>query len=439
MENNASQIHDGFDILSTAISQRLFNHFNRKGEAETPILPPDTLYPVFKNLPQLNKEETLIVFIALAPHILPNFFDAAIQNYLPQGGEFPEFGGVKMGNHRGMQPTGETVLFILAGVEIEQRLRVSQYFSAEHLFHQKNILWIEAVANGEPTMSGKLSISQEYVDLLTIGRVAKPQFNTSFPAKNIETGQSWNDLVLSEDALLQLQEIQNWLHNNHKLMTSWKMNKKLKPGYRVLFHGPPGTGKTLTASLLGKQTKREVYRVDLSTVVSKYIGETEKNLEALFKRAEAKNWILFFDEADALFGKRTGVRDAHDKYANQEVSYLLQRMEDFDGLIILASNLKTNIDEAFIRRFNAIVKFALPTETEREEIWRKSFPEKIKFFNNVDIPAEVKKYEFSGGNIINIVQYACLKALEKKANEIFIDDVLEGIKREMHKEGRPFQ
>ena len=221
-------------------------------------------------------------------------------------------------------------------------------------------------------------------------------------------------------------------------MNGLKMAKKLKRGYRVLFHGPPGTGKTLTATLLGKHTKREVYRIDLSMVVSKYIGETEKNLEALFNRAEAKDWILFFDEADALFGKRTGVRDAHDKYANQEVSYLLQRVEDFDGLVILASNMKSNIDEAFIRRFNTIIRFTQPTPDEREKIWRNSFPEKMEFGNKDDVPSLVKQYDLSGGSIVNIVQYACLKTLEKGNTAIFLEDVVAGIKKEMHKEGKPF-
>jgi SpoVK/Ycf46/Vps4 family AAA+-type ATPase len=216
------------------------------------------------------------------------------------------------------------------------------------------------------------------------------------------------------------------------------MKNRLTKGYRVLFHGPPGTGKTLTATLLGKYTGRDVYRIDLSMVVSKYIGETEKNLENLFAKAEAKHWILFFDEADSLFGKRTNVRDAHDKYANQEVSYLLQRVEDFDGLVILATNMKNNIDDAFIRRFNSIIKFSMPDENERVEIWRKCFPSRIRFEEDKDLPQLVKKYELSGGNITNIVQYACLKAIEKKGETIYLQDVLNGIKREMHKEGKPF-
>jgi len=135
--------------------------------------------------------------------------------------------------------------------------------------------------------------------------------------------------------------------------------KKLKPGYRTLFYGPQGSGKKLTAVLIGKEFDKPVYKIDLSNLVSKYIGETEKNLRIIFDSAEGKEWILFFDEADALFGERTGVKDAHDRYSNQEVSYLLQRIEDYNGLVILATNMKNNIDEAFIRRFNLIIRFPL--------------------------------------------------------------------------------
>src|SRR4030095_7939978 len=164
-----------------------------------------------------------------------------------------------------------------------------------------------------------------------------------------------------------------------QLQKSLPVNNK-----RILFIGAPGTGKKIAASLIGQQLSKEVYKIDLSMVVSKYIGETEKNLELLFARAEDKGWILFFDEADALFGKRTNVRDAHDKYANQEVSYLLQRIEDYNGLIILATNMKNNIDDAFMRRFNSILKFPFPDANERYLIWKKSFPPNAIFKEKPD-------------------------------------------------------
>jgi SpoVK/Ycf46/Vps4 family AAA+-type ATPase len=222
-------------------------------------------------------------------------------------------------------------------------------------------------------------------------------------------------------------------------MTGWGMRGKIKPGYRALFYGPPGTGKTLTATLLGKYTGRKVFCVDLSTVVSKYIGETEKNLANLFDKARSKQWILFFDEADALFGKRTNVKDAHDRYANQEVSYLLQRVEEFDGLVILASNFKANMDEAFLRRFNAIIRFPFPDEAERVAIWRTSLPAQAQFEDGLDLPALLGKFELAGGGIINVVQHACLATIARGSATLRLSDMLKGIQREMEKQGKVFR
>ena len=177
------------------------------------------------------------------------------------------------------------------------------------------------------------------------------------PAEHLKTEMEWNDLVLNDHTMQAIRKIEQWVHQHSTGMDEWEMKDKRKSSYCALFYGPPGNGKTLTATLLGKYTNHDVYRIDLSKIVSKYIGETEKNLASLFERAENKNWILFFDEADALFGKRTEVRDSHDKYANQEVSYLFQRIESHSGLSILSTNLRNNIDEAFIRRFNAMIYF----------------------------------------------------------------------------------
>jgi len=212
--------------------------------------------------------------------------------------------------------------------------------------------------------------------------------------------------------------------------------RKITKGYRVLFYGPSGTGKTLTASLLGKQFQKDVYRVDLSQVVSKYIGETEKNLEKVFLKAENKDWILFFDEADALFGKRSNVSSAHDKYANQEVSYLLQRVEDYAGLIILASNFKNNIDQAFVRRFNAVVHFPIPDASERLTIWHKNTPSTVPLGPDVVLNTYAAKYELTGSAIANVMQYAALCALARENKVITDPDIVNGIRRELIKEDK---
>jgi AAA+ superfamily predicted ATPase len=385
---------------------------------------------------KLSNHEIIILLLALTPHISPVFFNSIIAEHLPNGGDFPEFGGVKGKNHRGIIPTGETVLYILAGNDIDKRLEVSQLFEETHLFARKNVLYLEQVGTGEPKMSGRLIMEDDYIDLFTTGKISRPKLSTDFPAQFITTELEWKDLVLDEKTITEIKEIETWLKFNDALLNDWKMHGKIKPGFRVLFHGPPGTGKTMTASLLGKYTNRDVFRVDLSMVVSKYIGETEKNLSKLFDKAANKDWILFFDEADSIFGKRTNVRDAHDKYANQEVSYLLQRIEAHEGLVILASNMKSNIDTSFTRRFNSFVEFENPGVEERLRLWNNYLPPMIQLDDRISLKVIARNFEITGGNIVNIIQYAGLKTLEKESTTIAFDDLMKGIQKEYLKEGK---
>ncbi len=385
---------------------------------------------------QISGDELVVLFLALVPHFMPDFFSKVIGEYLPKGGDFPEFGGVKGKNHRGILPTGETVLFVLAGKDFEKRMEVSKMFEDKHLFARKNLVFIESVGKGEPRMSGRLIIDEEYVDLFTSGKISKPKLSADFPAGLITTELEWKDLVLQEKTMEEIKEIETWLKHNDTLLNVWQMKGKIKPGFRILFFGPAGTGKTMTACLLGKYTGRDVFRIDLSTVVSKYIGETEKNLSKLFDKAANKDWILFFDEADAIFGKRTSVRDAHDKYANQEVSYLLQRIESHSGLVILASNMKGNIDTSFTRRFNSIIEFENPGIAEREQLWQNYIPPLINIDERISLKELARKFEITGANIVNVIHYAGLKTLEKHSNTISYEDLTKGIQKEYQKEGK---
>jgi SpoVK/Ycf46/Vps4 family AAA+-type ATPase len=349
---------------------------------------------------------------------------------------YTEFGGKRGKNHTGFIPTGETAMFILAGSDLDRRFSLQHCFDGQHKFSRENILWLEEIGKEEPLLSGAIILSQEILDLFTIGEARKPNFSTEFPAKLLSTKMDWSDLVLNQHVMAQLKEIETWITHHGTMMKDWGMGRILKPGYKTLFYGPPGTGKTTTAALLGKKTGRDVYRIDLSQMVSKYIGETEKNLAKLFDRAENKEWILFFDEADALFGKRTSTRDAHDRYANQQVSYLLQRIEDFNGLVILATNLKGNVDEAFVRRFQSMIHFPMPTAEERHKIWKNGFPVEVKLEKSIELSEIACKYEISGGAIINIIQHCALRALGRGASLIQRFDIIDGIKREYHKNRR---
>ena len=436
---NAPNLFFAINWLQEVIHACLSLHFGKAEQVEvSPMKFLENGSPLsdFIQKKDLTSDEILVLLLALAPHLRPGMFSAAIAEHLPGGGDFPEFGGVKGRNHRDILPTGETAQFILAGDDLEKRLEVQNLFSTGHWFHQKNILHLESVPHGEPLMSGRIILDPEMVELLTLGKVSKPRFSTDFPAEYITTEMEWDDLVLAPATLRQIREIESWVRHQATFFETWGMGKRVKPGYRVLFHGPPGTGKTLTATLLGKYTGRDVFKIDLSMVVSKYIGETEKNLARLFDKAQNKNWILFFDEADALFGKRTNIRDAHDKYANQEVSYLLQRVETYPGLTILASNFKSNIDEAFQRRFQAMIYFPIPKPEERELLWQKSFPGAVKIDRVIDWKEVSRRYELTGANIMNIVQYCCISALEEKTNTISRENLVSGIENELVKEGK---
>ena len=486
-DTNSTYLYEEFQYLEKLIIYRLNNYFFTEQDNIEPTIPDLDKWQLpiadFIKTNNLTHSEAIVILIALAPHIIPGLIDKAIDYKIGASGDFPGIGGVRGKNSRFFLPTGETALFLISDNDIEKRLLVQQFFGAEHIFWEKKILWLEDMQNGEPAMHGKLIMSADYIDLFIYGTHKSPQFSISFPAIKISPTKEMNqptinNLVIPEELHEQINEIKSWLVNNDKLMNEYGMKGKLRQGYRTLFYGPPGTGKTFTARILGAELNKEVYKIDLSMIVSKYIGETEKNLEQLFARAEDKGWILFFDEADALFGKRTNVRDAHDKYANQEVSYLLQRIEDYNGLIILATNMKNNIDDAFIRRFNAILKFPFPDAGQRNLIWQKAFPENALFVNTqseyivkegrkelveeyvpINIADVVKRYEMSGGNIINVVHYAGIKAVEKlnaadeqqkkiynnlSENEtdkkliFYLSDVMAGIKRELTKEGKPF-
>jgi len=245
---------------------------------------------------------------------------------------------------------------------------------------------------------------------------------------------AWPDLVLPAGTLRQLEEIETYLEHRPTLLAEWGMAKRLRPGYRALFHGPPGTGKTLTAALLGAKLGLEVRRVDLSQAVSKYIGETEKNLAAVLDRAEQHQWLLVFDEADALFGKRSETRDAHDRYANQEIAYLLQRLETFQGVVILATNLPANLDGAFLRRFESVVYFPLPGPEQRLRLWREAFSPLAQL--EVDLEALAVRHELSGGLILNVVRRVSLQAIAAGGRPINDSDLLRAIRQELEKEGK---
>lgn len=256
-------------------------------------------------------------------------------------------------------------------------------------------------------------------------------------AAKIEPRYAWRDLVLPPAKVTQLQEICDQVSNHHLVYDAWGFGRKLAHGrgLSVLFAGPPGTGKTMAAEVIAREVGLRLLKVDLSAVVSKYIGETEKNLARIFDAAQAAGAILFFDEADALFGRRTEVSDAHDRYANIETSYLLQKMDEYEGLVLLASNLRANLDDAFTRRIRYVVEFPFPATEYRQRIWETHFPAEAPVAADIDFAALARDFEVAGGSIKNIVINAAFLAAAD-GHRVGMPHILSGTRREFEKLGK---
>jgi hypothetical protein len=256
-------------------------------------------------------------------------------------------------------------------------------------------------------------------------------------APKVSLAHAWSDLVLPEGTLRQVREAADAIRNQHLVYLTWGFGQRLAlaRGLKILFAGASGTGKSMTASVIARDLSLDLYKIDLSAVVSKYIGETEKNLDRIFRAAQSSNAILFFDEADALFGKRSEVSDAHDRYANIEVAYLLQKMEEHDGAVILASNLSHNIDEAFTRRLHYVIEFPLPAEMQRHQIWRGMFPPDAPLADDVDFTFLARQFPVSGGDIKNVVLAAAFLAAQN-GHRINMAHLIDAMRQQIIKSGR---
>ena len=271
--------------------------------------------------------------------------------------------------------------------------------------------------------------------LFAAARQQRGQDLLSF-ARRVRLVHGWDDLVVPDEVLRQLHELTARLEHRTRVLGEWGFERKLSGGRGItaLFAGPSGTGKTMAAGVIAAELGLDLYAVDLSMVVSKYIGETEKNLARVFDAASDTDAVLFFDEADALFGKRSEVRDAHDRYANIEIAYLLQRMEQYDGLAVLATNLRHHLDEAFTRRLDVIVDFPFPGVEERRRIWRACLPPELPLAADVDL-VEAAQFRLAGGNIRNAALGAAYLAAADDGR-VGRRHLLDAVRREYQKIGK---
>lgn len=401
---------------------------------EPPPLTPNAALSALISSGPLGMEARLVLALAIAPHVNSAILDPLFVKNSAIDRTFSQFGGVLSGSSA-FQPTAETALFLLAGDDTAARISAMTVFDADHPLRQKAGVSLSAGSISNAAYGAALWMPVHRVVALCEGTSPKPDFSPDFPAKLLTTKLDWDDLVLPGDIQHDLGHVVSWLESRERILNDWGLARHLGDGFKALFYGPPGTGKTLTASLLGKRTGLDVYRIDLSMVVSKFIGETEKNLGLVFDMAAEREWILFFDEADALFGSRTATTSSNDRYANQEVSYLLQRIEDCKSLVILATNLRANIDDAFFRRFQMSIGFTKPDAAQRHQIWE-GILTRVPLSSDVDIATLARDHALVGGSINNVVRHAAITALRRGSPAVSAEDFGQAITKEMRKEGR---
>lgn len=384
----------------------------------------------------LNRFDRLTLILAIAPHISPEKLDIFFGKNALYDRSFTEFGGQQINEFSGFLPTLQTLSFLISSTDVTARIKYLDAIAPSHVLFKEQVLNLSKTNDYAPQSAAMLQVNERWLHYFQTGQELDIEHSSLFPAQKIETKLDWDELVLEDHVFEQLNEIISWLKHGDYIMKEWNLDRKLKPGYRSLFYGAPGTGKTLTAALLGKITEREVYRVDLSMIISKYIGETEKNLARIFDTAQYKNWILFFDEADSLFGKRTSASSSNDRHANQQTAYLLQRIEDYPGVVILASNLKENMDDAFSRRFQSMIHFPVPTYEERLTLWQNAFADSCEIAEDVDLNTIAEQFEIAGGAIINVLRYCALQAVSREQLLISKTDIINGIRREFKKSNK---
>ncbi|WP_299463284.1 ATP-binding protein [uncultured Microscilla sp.] len=336
--------------------------------AQNPTMPYHALLQSF------TQEERIVIVALLANQVHPdlwNAFGKAFEEYGLEPTKMKHLGLSQLTETPYLQATFGTLLFLLGGTKPQEQTKVWKLFTPEAPLNALSVLeWPSAEST--PSMNTMLRLSAPVFHQLTTNQVLHPQYSSDFPATLLTTTKTWDDLIVDEETNTLLAQACKWVQYYPQVQQATQGNQR--QGYRLLMEGPSGTGKTMAAALLGQAADKPVYRIDISNIVDKYVGETSKKLRRIFEIAEAQDWILFFDEGDALFGKRSeGSSSSNERYANQEVSYLLYKLEEYPGMIFLATNHATAIDQAFQRRFHSWIAFQTPDKYTRAQLWRHFF------------------------------------------------------------------
>ncbi len=430
---------------------QIYRQYAQDDQTIDPIDMPDLSqtsggYAEFIRKFDFQQAERLVLALALYPHVLPDVLDhwvKALQDNIAQlpgniGLAYPHF-----------LPTGKTALFALAGFDAQQQLwHQHQLFAPTHPFAQANILKLGKVPNDEPTINGSLVLAPEYLHWLTSGTPYRPALSQHFSAEPLTTRQSWDDYILPSSTQAQVDELMAWASHYDELRAHPAFSADSQ-GYKCLLYGPSGTGKTMLGRLLAQKTGREVWRIDISKMVSKFVGDTSKNIQQVFETARHYDHILFCDEGEGLFSNRSAyATNAQDTYVNQDVGYLLQAIEDYPGVLIVATNNLQNIDQAFMRRFNTMVRFDYPDKACLLQLWQKALAP-FELDSSIDLaaiahtqaqtqhrapqalvsPSDKRVEPITAAQIMSVKDFLGIMALKRKHWRVSPEDLLNALQQ----------
>ncbi len=440
LESNTSDLENDLFWIQKVIEYQLGlieGEDKQRFEEENGFLPSlpssNSYYGKFILENKLTPIERGLLIIGLAIYYRPLVFNELLKIARNNQMGDSRIGGVINNTQMYFIPTGETAIFLLTNGSLKERMMVLDVLNPQHWLFEKSILSFDFNEYNLPLSYYPFSLTKDYLEFFSTGKFNSPDYSTQFPASKVEVTMDWDDVVISDKLRTEINDLEYWIQFEDDLFNKYGWGKKIKRGYKVIFHGPSGTGKTMVAGLIGKKYGKEVYRVDVSQLSSKYIGETEKNIENLFQQGKNKNWILFFDEGETLFSKRSNSGGNNERYGNQQVGFLLQKIEDHPGIVILATNLKGNLDEAFLRRFQKMIYFELPDETSRWQLWSKSFENTIPLAPDIDLKSIAKEFELVGGQIINVVKQIIIRELGVGSKMIQKRTLLSCIREELQK------
>lgn len=418
---HAQALEMELEWLATVINARLRQHFEQKPDElllPAPVHPPESALSSLLSESAFVQPERLVLALAIAPHLRPEILDALfVQNQNLNRG-FTEFGGVKGIAHGGFIPTGETAAFLMAGTSLHKRFELMRILGPEHQFRQRNILNLAPSEKGEPALSGRLAISDEWLKRLCGGTVAKPNLSSEFPAALCTTPLGFGQLVVDAKTQEQLKFLLSWNQRNVEWMHTVGCQAQYKHGLVASLHGPAGVGKTLSATLLGKQSVADVYKVDLIRVSGGDTAQIQSGLARLFEMATARRWILLFENSDVLMENTGSATQA------SNVACLRHHLKGFAGLALLESRRPLDAESAHMDPVDVVVKFEWPDYGQRLQLWQAHLPEE-KVGGYVRMEDLAQCFKFTGAQIVDVVYRASLKAAQRHDPLVYASDLRE--------------